>query len=86
MTTYFYRFESEAQYLESITTISVEGDVIESIVQAPAQADVIGQITKIVADEPVALDGWHVNLPYPYEPWAEHIVTPLNPFRIFWGS
>jgi hypothetical protein len=86
MTTFFYRFESEAEYKDAITTINVEGDVVEPIVRVPHGADVIGVITKIVADEPITLDGWHVNLPYAYEPWAAQMVTPLNPFRIFWGS
>lgn len=91
MTTFFYRFDSEQAYKDAITvetvTTDAEGvEVVESVEQPPLGVDVVGVITKIVDDEPVALDGYHVNLPYDYEPWAENKVVPANPVRIFWGS
>ena len=66
-----------------LATIDYALDVVGLIVDQPAKVDKKGNVTTPAT----YLPGWHVNyigeLP---PPWAEYIVNPVNPARVFAGN
>lgn len=98
MTTTYLRFPDEATGLAALDaagfiTTTEDGDTVVLTASHTHALDVIGAIyiggeydpeTGEVIIPPTVLDGWHVNfigeLP---EDWADYVVTPEQPVRVF---
>jgi hypothetical protein len=89
--THYLRFPDEATAITVLADYRTEDDTWITASHAHA-LDVIGTITiggeydeeGNVVTAPTVLDGWHVNfvgeLP---ESWANYVVTPEQPVRVF---
>jgi hypothetical protein len=94
MIDYFLKFTDEAQansilYTKVPTVFNEEGEATEWMDKANYDnIDIIGTIYEpfVEDEEPVALDGYHVNIRHSAEALEldAYAVTPTNPRRI-WG-
>lgn len=85
---YYLKFETEEQAAEVLygsILLEESGEIVR--IPRYQNTDVIGTLYDVTGEEPVALDGWHVNvrlLPSedsaPLEPFA---TQPAHPRRVF---
>ena len=53
----------------------------------PSVIGVIQSVEEIDGEEVVTtLDGYHVNSPALVDEWADYLVSPATPMRVYWGS
>ena len=94
MTTHFYKFNSEQEFLDATADHVVDG-VVPSYIGAAA-VHVVGVIHKPTGeimdtdDGPMPvltpIDGWHVNTTDPIDGWESFEAFPETPSCVFAGA
>lgn len=94
MTTHFYKFVSEQEFLDAISEHVIDG-VVPSYIGTTA-VHVVGVIQKPTGeimdtdDAPMPvltpIDGWHVNTTDPMDGWESFKTFPATPSCVFAGA